>query len=277
MIDFGLLGAFLGGVLALLSPCSALLLPAFFAYAFSAPAQLLSRTGVFFLGLLAVLVPLGAGAGTLGSFLNTYRHELIVYGGVLICIMGVISFFGGGFRLGPRAAVTGRGYPATFFLGAIYGFSGFCAGPLLGAVLTTAVVGGSALYGALILAVYALGMTVPLICLALVWERFDMSSRSWLRGRTLICGPLRLNTMSMLSGLLFIGIGLLFIFSKGTTHLPSAISIDTQAEIQGWIVVNLGPISDVLVLLGCALLVALGLIIYILKKSPATSTSEREK
>ncbi len=35
MTQIGLLGAFLGGVLALLSPCSALLLPSFFAYAFT--------------------------------------------------------------------------------------------------------------------------------------------------------------------------------------------------------------------------------------------------
>lgn len=59
MINVGFLGAFLAGVLALLSPCSALLLPAFFAYAFTSKRQLLARTAVFFCGLAAVLVPLG--------------------------------------------------------------------------------------------------------------------------------------------------------------------------------------------------------------------------
>ncbi|WP_009945137.1 hypothetical protein [Saccharopolyspora erythraea] len=35
MTEIGLVGAFLGGLLSLLSPCSALLLPSFFAYAFN--------------------------------------------------------------------------------------------------------------------------------------------------------------------------------------------------------------------------------------------------
>lgn len=42
MSDIGYLAALMGGVLALLSPCSAMLLPAFFAYAFQNPRQLLA-------------------------------------------------------------------------------------------------------------------------------------------------------------------------------------------------------------------------------------------
>jgi cytochrome c biogenesis protein CcdA len=50
VIEIGYLAAFLGGVLTLLSPCGALLLPSFFAYAFDRPGVLLSRTGVFYAG-----------------------------------------------------------------------------------------------------------------------------------------------------------------------------------------------------------------------------------
>lgn len=71
-MEIGLLGAFLGGVLTLLSPCSVMLLPAFFSYAFSSPRQLLSRTGIFYLGLITTLVPLGVLAGTLGSYVNQH-------------------------------------------------------------------------------------------------------------------------------------------------------------------------------------------------------------
>ena len=49
--DIGYLAAFLGGALALISPCSALLLPAFFAYSLASPGRLLARTGAFYLGL----------------------------------------------------------------------------------------------------------------------------------------------------------------------------------------------------------------------------------
>ncbi|MGW5817282.1 cytochrome c biogenesis protein CcdA, partial [Streptomyces noursei] len=58
--DIGYLAAFLGGALALVSPCSALLLPAFFAYSLASPGRLLARTGVFYLGLATTLVPRGA-------------------------------------------------------------------------------------------------------------------------------------------------------------------------------------------------------------------------
>ena len=55
--------AFAGGLLALLSPCSALLLPAFFAYAFGSTGRLVTRTVIFYAGLIAVLVPVGLGLG----------------------------------------------------------------------------------------------------------------------------------------------------------------------------------------------------------------------
>ncbi len=59
--------AFAGGVLSLLSPCSALLLLAFFAYAFPSRGQLVLRTGVFYLGLLTLFISLGLGLGAIGS------------------------------------------------------------------------------------------------------------------------------------------------------------------------------------------------------------------
>ena len=63
MTEIGVVAAFAAGVLALLSPCSALLLPSFFAYAFADARALVARTTVFYLGLLLTLVPLGTGAG----------------------------------------------------------------------------------------------------------------------------------------------------------------------------------------------------------------------
>ena len=52
MTEVGLLAAFVAGVLALLSPCSALLVPSFFAYAFaSRTAQLLRTLDALGLGL----------------------------------------------------------------------------------------------------------------------------------------------------------------------------------------------------------------------------------
>ncbi|AKK04616.1 cytochrome c biogenesis protein [Corynebacterium mustelae] len=288
MIDIGILGAFIGGILALLSPCSALLLPAFFAYAFSTATQLIARTTVFFLGLASVLVPIGVGAGIVGSFFTTYRDTLITAGGVVVIILGAIVFFGGGFRIGPTMAPAGTSRGSTFLLGALYGFSGFCTGPLLGAVLTTAVVGGGSItaaggnssenliaasaYGALILAAYGLGMTVPLFGLALVWDKWNVSQWRPLRGSTQQFGPLRLHTTSMLSGGLMILVGALFLFFRGGTTLPSVISVDSHARIQEWVLVTFGPVSDVVVAIFIGLAIAGGLVAHILRNSSAGAT-----
>ncbi|GAA1471131.1 Cytochrome C biogenesis protein transmembrane region [Corynebacterium felinum] len=278
MVDIGILGAFLGGVLALLSPCSALLLPAFFAYAFDSTTKLIARTGVFFLGLAAILVPIGMGAGSIGGYFNAHRDTLITVGGGVIIVMGFITFFGGGFSLGPTARMKGQSYLSTFFLGALYGFSGFCAGPLLGAVLTTAIVGGSSSYGAFILGMYALGMTVPLFVLAAVWDKWNISQRKFLRGVALQLGPLRLNSTSMISGALLIIVGGVFLFSHGTSGIPGLLSIDTQAHIQEWVVRYVGPLSDVLTLLGLAVICAVFLIVHILRNpSPADADKECDR
>src|SRR5690625_3097340 len=89
-MEIGLLGAFLGGILTLLSPCSAMLLPAFFSYAFTGPKELVARTGVFYLGLVTTLAPLGVLAGTLGAFVNEHRFTFVTIASIIVIALGVI-------------------------------------------------------------------------------------------------------------------------------------------------------------------------------------------
>ena len=223
MVEVSFLASFLGGLLSLLSPCSALLLPAFFAYAFQSRGELVGRTAVFYLGLCATLVPLGMGVSAVSSLVYGYRSTLITVSGLAIIALGVIQAFGGGFTFGPierlRGNIKGNSLVATFFLGAVYGFAGFCSGPILGAVLTVAASSGSVLRGAGLLAAYAAGMAAPLFLLALLWDRFDLGHRRWLRGREVSLGPLRFHTTSLLSGLMFVVVGVLFIAFGGTSGL----------------------------------------------------------
>lgn len=248
MLEIGLAGSFLAGILSLLSPCSALLLPAFFAYAFRSVTQLVARTGVFFCGLAVVLVPVGTGLGGIGQLFNQHREAIIMAGGAVMVALGIITALGGGFtipglgRLNQR--VRGDGLLSVFAMGCVYGFAGFCAGPLLGAVLTTAAVGGSLGYGALTMAIYALGMTVPLFILAAAWDRFDLGRQPWLRGRALRLGPIHTNSLSVLAGILFVAIGMLFVFSHGTSLLPSLVSTDTAFAVQEWVAGLANDISD---------------------------------
>jgi cytochrome c biogenesis protein CcdA len=236
--DIGYLAAFLGGLLALVSPCSALLLPAFFAYSVDSAGRLLARTGIFYAGLATTLVPLGAAGSYAGRLFYGHRDLLVLAGGWLIVALGVAQILGLGFASRRIASVSGRIRPTTavsvYALGLVYGLAGFCAGPILGSVLTVAAVSGSPVYGGLLLAVYALGMAVPLFVLALLWERFDLGRRRWLRGRTLRAGRFELHTTSLLSGLFFVVLGTLFLAFDGTTALPGLLSVDDSFAVEEW-------------------------------------------
>ncbi|MBZ4019481.1 cytochrome c biogenesis CcdA family protein [Streptomyces purpurogeneiscleroticus] len=259
MTDIGYLAAFLGGVLALVSPCSALLLPAFFAYSLGTPGRLLARTGVFYLGLAVTLVPLGAASTAASRLFNGHRDVLIAVGGWVVIAMGVLQILGLGFasRRAQSAAarITPRSAVSTFLLGCVYGLAGFCAGPILGAVLTVTAVSGSPVYGASMLAVYALGMALPLFVLALLWDRFQLGRRGWLRGREFTVGPLRLHTTSLISGLFFIGIGILFLAFNGTSALPGILDTESEFRLEEW-VSGIGAAVPDSVLIAAAALVA---------------------
>ncbi|MFF4409325.1 cytochrome c biogenesis CcdA family protein [Streptomyces sp. NPDC001404] len=272
MSDIGYLAAFLGGALALLSPCSALLLPAFFAYSLATPGRLLARTGVFYLGLATTLVPLGAASTAASRLFNGHRDVLITAGGWIVVALGLAQILGLGFasKKAQEAAgrITPRSAASTFLLGCVYGLAGFCAGPILGAVLTVTAVHGNPVYGASILAVYALGMALPLFVLALFWDRFQLGGRRWLRGREFRVGRLRLHTTSLVSGLFFIGIGVLFLVYDGTTGLPGILNADQEFRLEEFASKAGNAVPDYALLAVVALVVAGILARIALKRDP---------
>jgi len=282
-MEIGYLAAFLGGVLTLLSPCGALLLPSFFAYAFERPGLLLQRTAVFYAGLAAVMVPLGTGAALASRLLLGNQDRLVVGAGWLLVVLGVLTALGLG-RVLPQltgrvtgraqARVAGRTSPAAVFgLGAIYGVAGSCAGPILGAVLTIAALDGRPLHGGALLAVYALGMAAPLFLLAGVWERFELGRRSWLRGRALHVGRVELHTTSLVTGTLFAAIGAWLIRSGGSLSLPGlpdTTMLDLNA--QNWLL-RLDRIAPDTLVLGLIATVAVVVLVVRLARG---SRGERE-
>lgn len=259
MTEVGLLGAFLGGLLSLVSPCSALLLPSFFAYAFDSVGTLARRTLVFYAGLATVLVPLGAGVGAMGALLTQYRDLATTVGGVVLVLFGLAMIVGFGFGSAAAQRVTARirvsSGASVFALGSVYGLAGFCSGPLLGSVLTVSMAGGNPGFGGALMASYALGMAAPLFVLALAWDRFNLARASWLRGRPLRIGPLRTHTTSLISGVLFIGIGLLFLLTEGTANLGGLMDVDDQFSLQVWFRDLASGVSNAAALLGVVLVV----------------------
>ncbi|MFD6195465.1 cytochrome c biogenesis CcdA family protein [Mycobacteriaceae bacterium NPDC060252] len=280
MIDVGILGALLGGVLTLVSPCSAMLLPSFFAYSFDRAGLLLRRTGLFYLGMLTVLMPLGAGVGAIGALLTEYRSQVTTMGGLVMIALGVAIVAGFGFRVGPAARAAARldlsSGLSVLMLGTVYALAGFCSGPILGSVLTVAAIGSNPVYGALLMALYALGMAAPLFLLAFAWGRFGLSRRRWIRGAEIRIGRFRTHSTNLISGGMFIVIGAFFVATDGTATLGGITGSDTQFDIQARLQDLTSHLPNAAVALGIAC-AAFAVVLIRLLRTRATAESSTRK
>ena len=266
-MQIGLLTAFLGGMLALLSPCSALLLPAFFASTVGTKLQLLVHGWVFYLGLALTLVPFGLGLGALGSFFISERGLIIAITAVVLVVLGVAQIFGFGFdlsRLLPGAtklqesASARTGLLRTLLLGALGGVAGFCAGPILGAILTL---------------VYGLGMVVPLVVIAALWQKLSVRGRGVLRGRTFSVLGREFHSTSVITGVLIVAVGALFWFTNGLVSLPSLIPTDVLVWFQERGSVLSNPLIDVVAIIAVA---AIALTVWGVSRRRNDSTQPQE-
>lgn len=274
-MDIGFAGATLGGLLSLLSPCSVMLLPAFFAYAFGSLRQILIRTGVFYLGLVASLIPLGVFASALGGLLLDHRATMIRVVAWLVIAAGVLLLAGVSIRLPGRVGAAdgaGRGAPvlSTFLLGTVYAVAGVCAGPILGSVLLVASL-GSPIYGATLMALYGLGMCLPLVVLAALWGHLGARGMNWLRPRTV---ELRLGRrtwrnswVTIISGLLTIGVGVLLLATDGTAALSGLLNVATQSRLESGALAATSRVSDLVFVFGA--IIVLVVIVLLTNRDPA--------
>ena len=109
-----------------------------------------------------------------------------------------------GDRLGGRLIGTNGGLVASFGLGAIFaiGWSP-CIGIILGGILTMAATTGTVLQGAVLLIAYTLGLGLPFIAIALVYDRAPGLLRPLVRHGRLV---------SLIGGLLVVLIGIAMVF-----------------------------------------------------------------
>lgn len=266
-MELGLLGALLGGALTLLSPCSVMLLPAFFSYAFTGPHTLMARTGVFYLGLITTLVPLGVLAGTVGAFVNEHRTTFVTVAAVVVIVLGLVMLLNVPVPLVSRSrGMEGTSTASVYALGTVYGLAGVCAGPLLGAVLTLAALGGNALYGGIVLLVFAAGMALPLFLLAFLWGRLPFVRRL-VRPREVHIGRWRNTWTGIVGGLLTVAIGILLLATDGTTSLGGIIGASDQVRLEGWLHEHTSTVPDLLVAV-VAIGLALGAWAYSRRRTP---------
>jgi len=95
-------------------------------------------------------------------------------------------------------------------------------------------------------------MATPLFLMALLWDRFDLSKRRWLRGREVSVGRLRMHTTNLASGLMFIVLGAVFIAYEGTSALAGLYeengAVDIAFAAERWASSLARSIPDALVL-----------------------------
>lgn len=168
--------AFIAGLLSFLSPCVLPLVPSYLGVIGGAKAPM-SRALGFIVGFGIVFIALGATASSLGSFLAPHKILLGQVAAVLIVFFGLVML--GLIRLpflmrDTRQLADAGGY-GPVALGAAFAFGWSpCLGPALGSILGLAASSASLGSGVLLLAAYTVGLAVPFLLAALLWDRFNL-------------------------------------------------------------------------------------------------------
>ncbi|QPK80923.1 cytochrome c biogenesis protein CcdA [Schaalia sp. ZJ405] len=269
------LAAFLGGVFTLFAPCSIMLLPAFFAYAFTSKTTLLARTGIFWLGLLTVLVPMGAAAGTAGAFLRDHMTVIMRVGGVCVAVFGILQILA--VEITPRRRKA-RGFArndtahplSIYILGMTYGVAGVgCAGPILGAVLLVAGFSGDPLSAGFHMVLYATGMAAPLGLLAALWTGANLSQRAWLRPRPVTLLGRHTTLLNIVSGGIFFALGAALVFFGVSNPLGGLVGSERLAAWEQHIIAVANGIPAWVVIVGLGTLGAGGVLVFLSRRRNA--------
>ncbi len=176
--------AFLGGLLASISPCILGMLPVNLSYIgtlkIKSRLDAFVQAGLFVLGAVTVLSLVGFFASFIGAFTILYKGHLNLAVGLIMFLMGLwlmgiinIPLPTTNIPLPKAAGSYGVGF--TFAL-----VSSPCASPVLFAVLTAAAASGSQALGMLTMVSYALGYTM-LIFLASLFTGLAKQSRKLLQ------------------------------------------------------------------------------------------------
>lgn len=176
--------AFLAGLASFLSPCVFSLVPAYIGYLGGRAAggevtennRFITFTHglAFVLGFSIVFITLGVATSAFGRLLFDLRFILSKVGGIVVIIFGLhmigifrIPFLEYDTRV-QQAPDRKWGYLSSAMMGVFFS-AGWapCVGPVLGAILTLALNGGSISTGVSLLSAYSAGLAIPFLIAAL--------------------------------------------------------------------------------------------------------------
>ncbi|MAS54907.1 cytochrome c biogenesis protein CcdA [Nocardioides sp.] len=194
--------AAVAGLVSFFSPCVIPLLPGYLSYATGLSGadlatgeagrrrgRMLAGSVLFVLGFAVVFVLIGATVGGVGSWLREYRDEITVVMGALLIVLGLV--FAGVFtRVLPGLqrdwrihSIPSVGLGAAPLIGALFalGWSP-CIGPTYSVIVGLTYTDATAGRGALLSAVYALGLGIPFVLAGVFYSR-SLGAISWVRRR----------------------------------------------------------------------------------------------
>jgi cytochrome c-type biogenesis protein len=176
--------SFLAGLASFLSPCVFTLVPAYVGYLGGRAAGMDSSANnrfitfthglAFVFGFSTVFILFGVAASAIGGFLVNAQDTITRIGGILVIIFGLHMT---GILRVPALDYDTRvqqapdrkfGYLSSALMGIFFsaGWSP-CVGPVLGAILTFALNGGSVSTGVTLLSAYSAGLAIPFLLAAL--------------------------------------------------------------------------------------------------------------
>lgn len=250
--------AFLAGILTLLSPCILPLVPAFFAYTFKEKREITKMTVLFFIGFTVIFSLLGLIASELGiistASFQTRIPAVILIAGVLMVGLGISTILGfgfSGFRIkkegGPKSLWGVILFGGLFALGWTA-----CVGPILSGVLLMSSVFQNYLTALFLMVSYSLGIFVPLLIISLLYDKYGLKDSRFIKGSelniTFFGKTIRINSVKLISGLLLIFMGVIFIIFRGTSIVNTFDPLHTKQLFYDFqnVLLNGGIIYNVL-------------------------------
>jgi len=193
MFDISYVGAFLAGLGAFFTPCILPMVPFYLCYmagismselreeggiAPGAQRRLVVSAIMFALGVTTIFMLLGMGATALGQAFADWKRPLSYVAAAVIFLFGL--HFLGLIKIGflyNEKRVEAKSDPTTilgaYVMGLAFGFGWTaCVGPVLATILMIASGMGDIVQGALLLAVFGLGMTGPFVIASLFAKPF---------------------------------------------------------------------------------------------------------
>ncbi|RYB93572.1 cytochrome c biogenesis protein CcdA [Nocardioides oleivorans] len=206
--------ALAAGLVSFFSPCVIPLLPGYLSYATGVSgadledarrSRMVLGAVLFVLGFAVVFVLLGSLTGAAGAWLFVHYSQLNIVLGIITILLGVAFLGGFGFlqRDWRVHKVPAVGLAAAPVLGFLFGVGWTpCVGPTLAAINVLSVNEATASRGAVLSAVFALGLGLPFIAAAFAYRRMIAAFQVVRRHQVLIM---------RLGGAMMIVVGLLLV------------------------------------------------------------------